>query len=152
MHDARVEKKNGAMAAETCRRFLLDYFRAHAIQGVLKPTRKYEVLERTPIHLKIRTRNKDGRYVQTLFADLMTCKSMRYGEFRRVDLLWGVERKNQDAERASYASKSESTDDLPFSKTIPGPVFGPNGDPMPVDSFMAKNLGLSVGSRKEKSE
>ncbi len=139
------------MNDEEARQFILEFFRAHAIKGDLKPSRTYEVIEQNPAHLKLRTRNKNGRYVQTLFGDLVTCKSQRYGEFRRVDLLWGVERKNQDAAPIPFHSKRESTDDVPFSFSIPGPVFTPNGDPMPVDSFMAKSLSLTARSRKEKS-
>ncbi len=138
------------MGATECHQFILDYFRAHAIKGDLKPTRIYEVIENDPSHLKIRTRNKNGRSVQTLFADLMTCKSTKHGEFRRVDLFWGVERKSDDAEIKPRLSTRATSEDDSFHAPIPGPKFLPNGDPMPVDTFMAR-LRRAKRNRKEKA-
>ncbi len=144
------EKKK--MNADEIRRFILDFFHAHAIKGDLKPTRTYVVIEQDPAHLKIRTRNKNGRYVQTLFADLVTCKSQRYGEFRRVDLIWGVNRNEQDGVRESTTNDRAPSDD-PVIHSIPPNEFYPNGAPVPVDAFMDRGLDGRFSGRfqKEKS-
>ena len=148
---AAQRKSNGRMDVGAARQFLLDHFRAHAIKGELKPTRIYEVVEWSSTKLKISTRNGNGRWVQTLFADLVTCKSLKYGEFRRVDLIWGVDRKNHDPEFSSRFSTGAAADDDSFSAPIPGPKFLPNGDPMPVDAFISRRLGPLHRSRKEKA-
>ncbi|MBZ0271370.1 hypothetical protein K8I61_04995 [bacterium] len=141
------------MDAEAARQFLIDHFRAHAIKGELKPTRTYEVIEQDAAHLKICTRNGGGRWVQSLFADLVTCKSLKYGEFRRVDLFWGVERKGRDADAVFQFSTGATADDDTFRVSIPGPAFTPSGEPVPVDAFMARGSDRhsSRRSRKEKS-
>ena len=142
---------NGRMDVGAARQFLLDHFRAHAIKGELKPTRIYEVVERSSTKLKISTRNSVGRWVQTLFADLVTCKSLKYGEFRRVDLIWGAERNEKQSDVALVYQTGRGTIDDSFSAPIPGPKFLPNGDPMPVDAFISRRLGPSHRSRKEKA-
>jgi len=141
------------MDVGAARQFLLDHFRAHAIKGELKPTRIYEVVERSSTKLKISTRNGDGRWVQTLFADLVTCKSLKFGEFRRVDLFWGVDRKNRDAEFTSRFSTGATANDDSFRVSIPGPAFTTSGEPVPVDAFMARGSDRhsSRCSRKEKA-
>jgi len=139
------------MGATECHQFILDYFHAHAIKGDLKQSRTYEVIEKDASHLKIRTRNKDGRSIQTLFADLMACKSLKYGEFRRVDLFWGMERKNSDADIKPLLSSGAAANDDSFRASIPGPTYLPNGELMPVDTFMSRRLGPAKRSRKEKA-
>ncbi len=143
---------NGRMDVAAARQFLLDHFQAHAIKGDLKPGRTYEVVDPDPAHLKFRTRNHSGRYVQTLFADLVTCKSLNYGEFRRVDLFWGVNRNEQEEGRASASNERAPSDD-PVIHSIPPNEFYPNGEPVPVDAFMDRGLDgrFSGRFRKEKS-
>lgn len=139
------------MDAEAARRFLLDHFRAHAIKGTLKPTRTYEVVERSSYKLKISTRNGDGRWVQTLFADLVSCKSLKHGEFRRVDLFWGADRRGTEAAIKPRRSHGAIPDDEAIRSSIPGPMFLSNGELMPVDAFMNRRLGLSRRNRKDKA-
>ena len=132
------------MNVDETHKFILDHFKAHAIKGSLKPGRIYEVLLAEPTHLKIRTRDKNGRSNQTLFADLQTCKSLKYGQFRRVDLFWGMPRKPEKTTAAPSHSRSGFTDDGHHRGSIPGPTFLSNGELMPVDAFMSRH------SRKEK--
>lgn len=133
------------MGDKACRQYILDYFNAHAIKGTINPSRTYEVVEQSSTQLKIRTRDKGGRSVQTLFADLMTCKSLKYGEFRRVDLFWGMQRKPEKTTATPSHSRGVSTNDGHHRGSIPGPTFLSNGELMPVDAFMSRH------SRKEKS-
>ena len=140
------------MSATECHQFLLDHFRAHAIKGDLKAHRTYEVIEPDSAHLKLRTRNQGGRYVQTLHADLVTCKSLKYGEFRRVDLFWGMERKEQEVVRPASSDERAPSDDY-VTPPIPPTEFYPSGEPVPVDAFMDRGIGgrLSGRFRKEKT-
>ena len=133
------------MGAKACHQFILDHFKAHAIKGVLKPDRTYEVILAEQTQLKIRTRNKNGHWLQTLFASLQTCKSLKYGQFRRVDLFWGMQHKNNKPDVASTRSSRAVADDASFGASIPGPTFLSNGDLMPVDAFINRH------SRKEKA-
>lgn len=133
------------MGAKACRQYILDHFQAHAIKGTINPSRTYEVVEQSATKLKIRSRDKSGRSVQTLFADLMTCKSLKYGEFRRVDLFWGMPRKPENATAAPSRSGGVFTDDGHHRGSIPGPTFLSNGELMPVDAFISRH------SRKEKA-
>lgn len=142
---------NGHMDSDAARRFLLDHFRAHAIKGELKPTRTYEVVEWSSTKLKISTRNGDGRWVQTLFADLITCKSLKYGEFRRVDLFWGADRRDFEAAARPRLLKRATSADGAIRSSIPGPTFLPDGELMPVDTFMSHRLGPARRARKEKA-
>ena len=139
------------MGATECHQFILEYFRAHAIKGTLKPSRIYEVVERSSTKLKISTRNGNGRWVQTLFADLITCKSLKYGEYRRVDLFWGVDRRDTEAVIRPRHSSGAVADDETIRSSIPGPTFLSNGELMPVDAFMNRRLGLSQRNRKDKA-
>ena len=132
------------MNVDETHKFILDHFKAHAIKGSLKPGRIYEVLLAEPTHLKIRTRDKNGRSIQALFADLKTCKSLKYGEFRRVDLIWGMQHKNIKPDVTSTRSGGAVVDDISFGASIPGPTFLFNGELMPVDAFINRH------SRKEK--
>ena len=132
------------MDATACQQFILGHFKAHAIKGALKPERTYEVILAEPTQLKIRTRNKKGLWMQTLFADLKTCKSLKYGQFRRVDLFWGMQHKNIKPDVASTRSGGAVVGDTSFGASIPGPTFLSNGELMPVDAFINRH------SRKEK--
>ena len=137
-----MQKRMGATA---CHQFILDHFKAHAIKGVLKPDRTYEVVENGSTKLKIRSRSRNSNAIQTLFADLQTCKSLKYGQFRRVDLFWGMQHKNNKPDVASTRSSRAVADDASFGASIPGPTFLSNGDLMPVDAFINRH------SRKEKA-
>ncbi|HPQ72315.1 MAG TPA: hypothetical protein PKW95_24560 [bacterium] len=148
---ARTARKKSSerMNAQAIRQFLIEYFQAHAVKGDLKPSRTYEVIERTSSKIKITTRNGHERSVQTLFADLVTCKSLKYGEFRRVDLFWGAERKEQE----KYSAPSISSIDITEDDSFPAPEFTSSGAPLPVDAFMKQSLAgrPSRKSRKEKA-
>ncbi|MDP8256628.1 MAG: hypothetical protein P9M14_12830 [Candidatus Alcyoniella australis] len=139
------------MSTAALQKFIMEHFQAHAIKGDLKPGRKYQVIETSPTQMIIRTRGKNSRRVQTLFADLVTCKSLRYGEFRRVDLFWGVGRKDKEAGAKPHRTKRAAADGDTFSVSIPVPEFTADGDPIPVDTFISSGLGLSARSRKEKA-
>ena len=132
------------MNADETHKFILDHFKAHAIKGSLKPGRTYEVILAEPTQLKIRTRDKNGRSIQTLFADLKTCKSLKHGEFRRADLFWGMQQKNKSPDVSPTRSRGAVANDTSFGASIPGPTFLSNGDLMPVDAFINRH------SRKEK--
>ena len=141
-------KSNGHMNAADLRIFLLDHFRAHALKGELKSGRIYQVIEASPTQLRIRTRGRSSSRVQTLFADLVSCKSLRYGEFRRVDLFWGVERKESEAgAQPSQSSRAAANGDT-LSVSMPGPAFTAGGEPIPVDTFISRGLGLSRKERR----
>lgn len=142
---------NKGMGDTACHQYILDHFNAHAIKGALKTDRTYEVVESSASQLRIRSRNKTGKSVQTLFADLKTCKSLKYGEFRRVDIFWGVERKTDDDQVAWNCSGGDFCDDDSFDVSPPGPKFLPNGDLMPVDDFINRRIGKSKRSKKEKA-
>jgi len=133
------------MGDKACHQFILDHFKAHAIKGSLKPGRTYEVVVAETNRLKIRTRDKNGRSIQTLFADLQTCKSLKYGQFRRVDLFWGMQNKNQNPDAAPSKSGGSVADDSSIGASIPGPTFLSNGELMSVDAFMSRH------ARKEKA-
>ncbi|HPQ72157.1 MAG TPA: hypothetical protein PKW95_23750 [bacterium] len=141
------KKRHGRMNAEAARQYVIDFFRAHAVKGDLKPSRTYEVVEQSPTKIKIATRNGHERSVQTLFADLVTCKSLKYGEFRRVDLFWGLERKEQEREFAPI----HTTDIVIDDEALPEPVFTSSGTPLPVDAFMERSL-VGRSSRKSRKE
>lgn len=141
------KKPNGRMNAEAARQYLIDHFGAHAIKGELKPSRTYQVIERSSSKIKIATRNGHGRSVQTLFADLVTCKSLKYGEFRRVNLFWGAERKEQEKDNAPFHATDVAVDDDSF----PEPAFTSGGTPLPVDAFMKRSL-VGRSPRKPRKE
>ncbi len=141
MRTSRIE----TIDALQMRQHILTYFRAHVIKGVLKPDRTYEVVENDSTKLKIRSRSRNGNSIQTLFASLQTCKSLKYGQFRRVDLFWGMQHNNKKPDVASTRPTNGSvTDDTSLSVSIPGPTFLSNGELMPVDAFINRH------SRKEK--
>ena len=132
------------MSIDVIGKFILDHFQAHAIKGILKPGRTYEVLEKDSTKLKIRSHSRNGNSIQTLFASLQTCKSLKYGQFRRVDLFWGMQHKNNKPDVASTRSNGAAADDASFGASIPDPTFLSNGELMPVDAFINRH------SRKEK--
>lgn len=139
------------MGTTECHQFILDYFHAHTIKGQLKPSRTYEVIERSSTKLKISTRNGNGRSVQTLFADLITCKSLKYGEFRRVDLFWGADRRDTEvSSRPRHSGYSTAGDDAIHS-SIPGPAFLSNGEPMPVDTFLDRRVARLKRVQKDRA-
>jgi len=132
------------MNKKRIKQFILDHFRAHAIKGEIKPGRTYEVVEHDSTKLRIRSRSRNGNSIQTLFASLQTCKSLKYGQFRRVDLFWGMQHKNNKPDVASTRSDGAVVDDISFGSSIPDPTFLSNGELMPVDAFINRH------SRKEK--
>ena len=148
---SRRQKIKGTMSAAALRNLMMDHFKAHAIKGELKPSRTYEVVEKSPTQMRIRTRGKNKSRVQLLSADLVSCKSLRYGQFRRVDLFWGVERKEMETDSRPHRSCSASENSDAHSVAMPEPEFTAGGDPVPVDTFISRGLGLSSRSRKEKS-
>ncbi len=140
------------MNANKITRLISDHFQPHAVKGDLKPSRGYEVVESDPCRLKIRTRSRDGKVVQSLFATLMTCRSMRHGEFRRVDLAWGVERKGKD--RAVEPLNERPGQDGEFElNALPYVEPTADGFLVPVDKFMARGLSghFSRRTRREKA-
>ena len=151
MRQQLMQSPNGHMSADELRSFLIEHFQAHAIKGALKPSRTYEVVETSPTKMRIRTRGRDSSRVQLLCADLVSCKSMRYGQFRRVDLFWGVQRKEIKAGPKPRRSRSTSENVVAHSVAMPEPEFTAGGDPIPVDTFISRGLGLPSRSRKEKS-
>ncbi|HPQ70099.1 MAG TPA: hypothetical protein PKW95_13300 [bacterium] len=128
------------MNANEITKRISDHFRPNAIKGDLKPSRAYEIVESEPARLKIRTRTRDGKVIQSLFATLMTCKSQRHGEFRRVDLAWGMERKGKDREVESPDEKPGRDDEFELDAM---PYVEPASDDsfVPVDKFMAHGFG-----------
>ena len=132
------------MGAKAIRQYIVDYFGAHAIKGSLIPDRIYEVVDTDETKIKISTRNKNGRWLQTLFADLVTCKSLKHGQFRRVDLFWGLQRKPDRRDAAPSKSNGATPRDESIRQAVPGPKFLSNGELMPVDAFISRH------SRKEK--
>jgi len=139
------------MNANEITKRISDHFRPIAVTGDIKPSRAYEIVESEPTRLKIRTRSRDGKVVQSLFATLMTCKSLRHGEFRRVDLAWGMERKGKDREVNSPDERPGR--DNEFELDVLPYVEPASDDPfVPVDKFMARGFGgrfsRSVHGRK----
>ncbi len=140
------------MNANEITQHISDHFRPHSVKGDLKPSRGYEIVESEPSRLKIRTRSRDGKVIQSLFANLMTCRSLRHGEFRRVDLAWGVERKGKDRE-VELPDERPGRDDEFDLGILPRFDAMPDGYPMPVDAFMARGFNGHFSHRicREKS-
>jgi hypothetical protein len=134
------------MDAIHLKQFILSHFQAHAINGSIRPDRTYEIIATEPKRLKFRTRNKYGHFLQTLFADLVTCKSLKYGQFRRVDLFWGLQQKNGKSDSRNSRSKITILENESVSQSIPGPEFLSNGDLMPVDAFMSRHASKEKAS------
>ena len=128
------------MNANEITKRISDHFRPNAIKGDIKPSRAYKIVENEPTRLKIRSRSRDGKVVQSLFASLMTCKSLRHGEFRRVDLAWGMERKGKDREVESPGERPGRDDEFELD-ALPYIEPASDGFLVPVDKFMARGFG-----------
>ena len=141
------------MNVNEIKQHILVRLRPHALCGKLKPGRTYEVLEENPAQLRIRTRSKDGKTRQTLFADLQTCKSRQYGVFRRVDLFWGMAQKNQEKKREQNTSVAPDTHAGPDDLVLEFSEHYPNGAPFPVDRFMERGFrGCRIRHRNGKDD
>jgi len=141
------------MEVTTMRQFILRYFQAHAIKGTLKPGRTYKVISQSESQLKISTHARDGRTLQTLSADLVTCRSQKYGEFRRVDLFWGVERRAKDEGFIPMGSAGPADDDDDADRVaVPDPAFAAGGALLPVDAFIARGADRDPSHRSPKEK
>ena len=127
------------MNTDETEKYILDYFQAHAIKGDLKPGRIYDVIEKSPTRLRIRSRGKTGTWRQNLLIDLVTCKSMVHGEFRRANIFWQWKRKDEK----SFSKPTPTNGGLdaapdPIAIALGFDEFDSNGLPLEVDRFIER--------------
>ena len=139
------------MNEKQIRQFILDHFRAHAIKGDLKPGRIYDVIEKSPTKLRIRSRVKTGHWRQNLLVDLVTCKSMVHGEFRRANIFWQSKRKDEDSLSNPYPTNGGiRSPSNPIAIALDFEQFDADGVPLEVDRFIER--GTKTLQPKEDSQ
>ena len=129
------------MNVDEARKFIMKHFQAHAIKGELKPGRIYDIVEKSPSKLRIRSRGNNGDWHQNLLVDLVTCTSLKYGQFRRADIFWQWKKKDEDPAHTPCSSNGGfHTAPDPISLALEFDEFDADGLPLAVDQFIERGL------------
>ena len=132
------------MTALEAEAYIRERLRVHAIRGELRPGRDYQVASASPTAIRFVTRNGGGK-TRALRVELVTCRSLRLGEFRRANLFWAEPRKEEPIPpldpnpRAADPSAPVEIRDL-FDLQIP--AVHPDGSPLAVDEFLAEGFAV----------
>ena len=134
------------MTAREAEAHIREHLAVHAIRGDLKPGRTYRVAEETATSIRFVTRNGKSNRCQTLRVELVTCRSLRFGEYRRANLYWAEPRREEPTDFSPAPGKPRKDPaapvDLRALRNAADPPAHADGTPMAVDELMGRGFAV----------
>ena len=134
------------MNAREAEAYIRERLRVHAIRGELQPDRTYRVASESATSIRFVTWTARSRF-RALRVELVTCRSLRFGEFRRANLFWAEPRRDSAPESQWYGD-GRRTEEPPVPVEIRElldldiPAAHPDGSPLAVDEFLAEGFAV----------